>query len=611
MKDEKERKDVPGEREEGALRGDTGWWRERKRRAVEELLAADPAAYGLERTDGRLAAYVEEVRRHPDGHNIFEVLAVLRFLRLMGRYEWHAERVRRFIRFYESLKFSGTGGRRRYRLTPVQVFQFASMMGFYVRDGGSVVRLVQQAILFVPRKFSKTTSAASLAVYELLTGDANAQAYTAANSYKQARVCFDEIRKIVRQFDPQQKAFKITREHIEWRPRNRYGKESYAECLTGGADTKDGLNASLVVFDEYAAARYVRGHSDGAALLQVLQSSMGARREPLTVIITTASRVQDGPFQQMLEGAKRVLLGEAEDDSLFASLFMPDAWETDDESLGLPEVWHKCNPHIGVTVNESFYAKSWRRALRDPEEMLEFKSKMVNLFVADTVKEWIGADLARQLSCGFNPDRLEGRPDAMCAFDLSVSDDFSVVAYTVYSRVAKKFYVWCDFYIPEETVRTHPNGRLYEYWIRRGYMKVCPGKVVSLEQVAGDILARNRQMRIVQIGYDAYKAQEVVNILAASIASEGGSPDRILRPVPQTYGQFNSPVESFEMAVKMRHPRVGLADNPIIFYCFGNCYIDEDRLGNKKPVKLKSNLKIDAVIAILMTYWLFMNTGQS
>ncbi|MFK2346188.1 terminase large subunit domain-containing protein, partial [Bacteroides fragilis] len=91
-------------------------------------------------------------------------------------------------------------------------------------------RLVRRAILFVPRKFSKTTSSSSLAVSELLFGDANAQAYTAANGYKQAQVCFKEISKIVKQLDPKRRTFKKTREHIEWRE-NKFGKESFVECL--------------------------------------------------------------------------------------------------------------------------------------------------------------------------------------------------------------------------------------------------------------------------------------------------------------------------------------------------------------------------------------------
>lgn len=586
---------------------------------MKHLQAVNISAYMLETTDPRLLHYVTEVTNNPEGHNLYEILGVLSFFRKLDRYVWKRSKVKKIIRFYECLKFSGLKGRRSYKMTPIQVFQYANIFGFYreaeveTENGEKIKvlrRLTEQAILFVPRKFSKTTSSASIAVYELLVGDANAQAYVAANSYKQAQICFKEISNIIRQLDPKKRAFKFTREHVEWRP-NKYGKESFVECLTGGADTKDGLNASLVIFDEYAAAKYVKGHSDGAGLLQVLLSSMGAREEPLTVIITTASRVQDGPFQAMLEGAKSVLLGEMEDDSLFASLFMPDEWEQDDEHIGQESVWRKCNPHIGVTVQPDYYAKKWKKALRDPEEMLEFRSKLVNLFVADNVKEWVGRGLIKELTAKFDPHRLTDRPDAMCSFDLSVSDDFSAVAYTVYSEATKKFYSYCDFYIPEETLKSHPNSKLYELWVKNGYMKVCKGKVIDYEMVANDILKMNEHIRILQIGYDCYKSNEAVNILMAAISSMGGDGAKILKAVSQTQGSFNSPVEAFEIGAKRYPAQVVLDDNPIIRYCFANAYIEEDKMGNKKPFKRKANLKIDGVIAILMNYWLFLNTEQS
>lgn len=593
--------------------------KERKAKFVKQLQAVPIPAYMLEATDPRLLRYVTEVADNPDGHNLYEILGVLAFFRKLDRYTWKRGKVKKIIRFYECLKFSGIKGRRSYKMTPIQVFQYANIFGFYREveiedETGKKVkvlrRLTEQAILFVPRKFSKTTSSASIAVYEMLAGDANAQAYVAANSYKQAQICFKEISNIIRQLDPGKRTFKFTREHVEWRP-NKYGKESFVECLTGGADTKDGLNASLVIFDEYAAAKYVKGHSDGAGLLQVLLSSMGAREEPLTVIITTASRVQDGPFQAMLEGAKSVLLGELEDDSLFASLFMPDEWEQDDEHIGKESVWRKCNPHIGVTVQPDYYAKKWAKALRDPEEMLEFRSKLVNLFVADNIKEWVSRGLLTELTAKFDPRQLTGRPDAMCSFDLSVSDDFSAVAYTVYSEATKKFYSYCDFYIPEETLKTHPNAKLYELWVKNGYMKVCKGKVIDYEMVANDILAMNEHIRILQIGYDSYKSNEAVNILMAAISSMGGDGSKILKAVPQTQGSFNSPVEAFEIGAKRYPAQVVLDDNPIIRYCFANAYVEEDKMGNKKPFKRKANLKIDGVIAILMNYWLFLNTDQS
>ena len=605
--------------------------REYKKSKAEELRAMDLDLYQLDTIDGRLLRYVSEVRNNPDSHNLYEILAILKFLRLLGKYVFRASKVKKFVRLYENLKFSGMDGRRCYRLTPIQYFQFASMLGFYRwEDAGEAEgmpdregktkrilherkyelrRLVREAILFVPRKFSKTTSTASLAVNEFLFGDANAQAYTAANSYKQAKICFGEISKIVRQLDPKKRYFKSTRELLSWRE-NKYGKESFVECLTGGSDSKDGLNASLGIFDEYAQAKYVKGHSDGAELYQVIASSMGVRREPMMVIITTASREEDGPFALELENAKKVLTGEYEDDTQFASLFMPDAWEMDGDSLGDPKLWRKCNPHIGITVQEGYYEQWWNKAQRSAETMLEFKTKLLNIFVSGGVKQWVSRALARSLQTDMDMDSIKGRPEAMVAMDLSVSDDFSVVVYNIYSRKNRKFYLWLDCYIPEETLKEHSNRDLYKVWVDNGWLKVCPGAVISPTMIVEDVLKRNRKLTILQIGYDAYKAQEVVNALSAAVAAEGGNPDKILRAVPQTYGAFTSPVETFEMAAKSLPARVALCQNPIFPYCFGNCYLDEDKMRNKKPMKRKENLKIDAAIAALMTFWLYNNYEQ-
>lgn len=602
--------------------------KEYKNEKIQKLRSIDVGKYQLDTIDNRLLSYVNGIRDYPEKHNLYEILAVIKFFRLMDTYIFRPSKVKKFVKLYESLKFSGMDGRRCYKLTPIQYFQFASILGFYhweevgnaegMSDSSGkykkieagkkyeLRRLVREAILFVPRKFSKTTSTASLAVNEFLFGDSNAQAYTAANSYKQAKICFEEISKIVKQLDPKRKYFKSTRETLHWKP-SKFGREAFVECLTGGGDTKDGLNASLVIFDEYAQAKYVRDHSDGAELLQVLTSSMGTRREPLIIIITTASRVEDGPFSRELENAKRILEDEYSDDSQFASLFMPDAWEMCDEEMGKPEVWKKCNPHIGITVQESYYKQRWDKAQHDAEAMIEFKTKLLNIFVSGGIKDWMPQSLARSLMTNFSVEDIQDRPEAMAALDLSVSDDFSAVVYNIYSRSQRKFYLWMDCYIPEETLNNHPNKELYKVWVNTGYMKVCPGSVISDNMIVEDILKRNQKLTILQIGYDAYKSQEVVNALAAAIMAYGTKPEKILRAVPQTYGAFTSPVETFEMAAKSNPPKVAMSMNPILPYCFGNCYLDEDRMCNKKPLKRKENLKIDGAIASLMTFWLYNN----
>ena len=278
---------------------------ELKARTVERLQrvrAAMPARYtdAMRATDARMETYVLEVIDNPERHNLYELLQIGRFFDLLDKYEWRAGRVRRFIRFYEALRFNGTSGRRRYKLTPVQTFQFAHILGFVDGHGR---RLCRTAYIFVPRKYSKTTSAAALAVYDMLFGDSNAQAYVAANSYEQAKICFDEIRAIMRDIDPAERHFRVNREKITFKDR---GRDSLIRCLTSNSRTQDGLHASLVIMDEYAQARNTAG-KNGADLKNVLTSSMGPRREPLTLIITTASDVVDGPFVHELEGVKAVL----------------------------------------------------------------------------------------------------------------------------------------------------------------------------------------------------------------------------------------------------------------------------------------------------------------
>lgn len=539
-------------------------------------------------TDARISEYVFSVIRNPDGHNLYEVLGVSRFFDMLDRYDWKPERVRRFFKFYEALRFSGLKGRTRYRLTPVQCFQFANIYGFANPDG---CRLIRMAYLFVPRKFSKTTSAAGMAVYDMLFGDNNAQAYVGANSYDQAKICFDEIRAIMLDIDPSERHFKVNREKITFKDR---GRDSLIQCLTANAKTKDGLFASLVIMDEYAQARNTAGRN-GADLKNVLTTSMGPRREPLTIVITTASDVLDGPFAAELEGVKRVLRGESVSDTMFASLFMPDV----DDEEGDPATWAKVQPHLGITVQPDYYLNAYNEAQLSAENMLAFRTKLLNIYAENEQRAWIGATLARDISRPISIEGIRNRPDAMAAIDLSESDDFSAVTFGMYDAVGKTFYFHTAYFLPSGVLAGHPNERLYRIWAEKKYLTLTDGDVIDYRAIVEYVLYINRFVRILGIGYDPWKSQEVINMLAA--AGAGG----VLKPVRQTYGYFTAPVESFEHGAKTGH--IFINDNPINAYCFGNAVLDIDHLENCKPVKRRQTQKIDGVITKLMCLRLFID----
>lgn len=136
--------------------------KDRLRAAKQEITARlateDYDRYRLSEVDPRLDEYVRSVASDPEGHNLYEQLGVGRFLDMCERYGVNLSEVRQFYDFYESLYFPGKNGLQQYRLTPVQAFQFAGIFAFW--DNGR--RVVREAVLYVPRKFSKTTGTATL-----------------------------------------------------------------------------------------------------------------------------------------------------------------------------------------------------------------------------------------------------------------------------------------------------------------------------------------------------------------------------------------------------------------------------------------------------------------
>ncbi|WP_302612358.1 terminase TerL endonuclease subunit [uncultured Muribaculum sp.] len=550
---------------------------------VTSRLADVPIAdYRLCEVDARLECYVTEVANNPGAHNLYEQLAVVRFFSMADKYGINATEVQRFFTLYENLYFPGKTGLQKYALTPVQTFQFASIYGFWHNDR----RVVREAVLYVPRKFSKTTSSASLAIDDLLYGDANAESYTGANSNDQAKKCFDVIRGCLRKLDPKERRYTVNEQTIKSKRKDR---TAFAQCLTANARTKDGLNASTVIMDEFSQAR-------DNSLLTVLTTSMGVRENPLTVIITTASDVFDGPFYEMLQGYKSVLLGEFEDDSIFAHIFEPDLDDPEDAE----ETWRKVQPHMGVTVSMDFYRQEYKNAIRNgADAMLAFRTKLLNVYAENEQRSWISSTLARSIARPMPLEAITGRPDAMVAIDLSESDDFSAVTMGMYDMPRKNFHFHTAYFFPEGALAGHPNERMYRVWADKGYLKLTEGDVIDYRAIVNYVLYLNKAVRILGIGYDPWKSLEVVNMLAASGA------DNVLSGIKQTYGNFTAPVESFEHGAKTGH--IFINDNPINYYCFGNAVLDTDKLENCKPVKRKQTQKIDGVITKLMCMRMFID----
>ena len=464
-------------------------------------------------------------------------------------------------------------------LSPVQVFQYCNIYGFYTKAGK---RLTREVLLFVPRKFGKTTTAATFALNDALFGDSDAEAYITANSLDQAGICFKMVRSIVKHLD-KKKRFREVADTIEVR---LPGRESKIRCLADNARTLDGLKASISINDESSQAV-------SFATKNTVTTSMGVRKNPLTIDITTASDLVEGPFVDQLNYFKAVLRGEKEDDGVFAHIFQPDLG--DDE--GAPDTWRKVNPHIGVTIDVDYYHNEYKKAQRSFENMSAFRTKLLNVFVCGSARSWITSDeiWARFKSLPIDKLSIHSKLiKATCSFDLSIRDDFSAVTYMLWLEDTMSFHSHTDYYFPRENLERHPNCELYRKWAEEGHLILTNGDVIDYSRIVEDIVKRNECVALVGIGYDAYKNGEVVNSLRSAGAGS------ILQAVPQVRSAFTSPCDAMELAIA--RGKITFEPNPITAWCFSNAVIDEDNNGNRKPMKKHSgaSAKIDGAITNLM-----------
>ena len=104
----------------------------------------------VDRLDGlvggnRLRTYIEGCLNDPGCHNLYELLAVVRFAGMLSKYMFFPEMPARVIRFFEGLPQPSASGRVYVTLSPAQVFQFSNIYGFYTQQGK---RLIDEHTVF-------------------------------------------------------------------------------------------------------------------------------------------------------------------------------------------------------------------------------------------------------------------------------------------------------------------------------------------------------------------------------------------------------------------------------------------------------------------------------
>ena len=612
----------------------------------------------------RLREYITGIVLFPEYHNAYEILGALKFLRLVQTYELDIPTFRDVVYKYEGiweqrdgvwhhieggLKHPGTTGPMYYRLQPFQVFVLASMFLLKVwinteqeagtrellpteeiRDGyiWDLRRLCTEFTLYTPRKTAKTQLSAFIQFWYFMSGDENAECYCCANASDQAKILFSRSRELIHQMDPRERRIRFTASQVNWKP-GQFRTASLT-ALSAGGKTKDGLFAQLCSADEFGSAAYVNGASDMGKLVSVVESSMGPRREPMTFISTTAGIIQAGPFIDKLQGIKMLLEKELDpdaehtisEDRQACLLLEPDEWEQQDEELLLTskEVRRKVNPMLGVIVQHSFYDDEIAKARQNPEKMNEVITKLLNVYKAGRVKDWLKPDDIRPLQID---RRIDDCIDSegwlvFCGLDFSKGDDLNGVSYLAYNTRTGEFFADMDSYMSEKAVNESPIRELLLKWADMGYLHIVPGQTFDPSWPVNRIIELDdKGVNFMAFGYDPYNAKIVMNALGQWVFDIGLDPKQIIQPVRQNFATYNPAVAEFDYMVKrskddgrghqIPDPMIHFSKNSLWPWEFGNVMLQEstDGMENLKPVKREANGKVDNIQMLLSALILY------
>ena len=239
---------------------------------------------------------------------------------------------------------------------------------------------------FGPRKTDKTGLAAYIQFVFFFFEDDNSEIYCCANSSDQAKLLYSRTRQLIAQMDDGNR-IRSTQTVTDWRQAYKSVHDSSVRPLSAGGKTKDGMFAQLCCADEYGSAAYTNGKSDMLSLVNVIQSSMGPRREPMTFTTTTAGTISAGPFIEKLDALHRLLERELtggtsfEDDRRLCLCLEPDQWEREEQViLTKPSLRKKVNPMLGIIVQHASYDAWIAEAAGDSTKMPELLAKYFNVY---------------------------------------------------------------------------------------------------------------------------------------------------------------------------------------------------------------------------------------
>ena len=456
-----------------------------------------------------------------------------------------------------------------------------AVFGFVDRDTG--VRKYIKAALFIGRKNGKSTLSAAIGLYMLTAdGEGGAECYSVAVKKDQAKVVWEEAKRMVKKSPTLLKKIKCLVSGIF------YDKaEAIFKALASDDNSLDGLNASYVAADEIHA--WVIKN-----LLDVLYDSMAAREQPLLFETSTAGKVRENVYDDEYAYYDDVIKGyEGIEGGIVDETVLPFIYELDKSDEWLDEKkWFKANPGLGTIKSYKFIRDKVIKAQNSPKELANMLCKDFNI-PQTTDEKWLSYETAINTAT-FDIDLLLDTY-AIGGVDLSSTTDLTCATLLIIRH--NKKYVLQQYFIPSERLefKIKDDKIPYDKWEKRGLVTICEGAKVNYSDVTQWFLRMNEEYQIstLWVGYDPWNTQYWVEEM-----KEYGFEMVEVRQGAKT---MSNPMKQLE--ADLIEKNVNYNNNPVLKWCLCNTSVKRDENDNIRPIKgQKQRARIDGTVSLIIAY---------
>lgn len=435
-------------------------------------------------------------------------------------------------------------------------------------------RRFRTALVGIPRKAGKSTLGAAMALRLLFKdGEPGAEVYSAAADREQARIVFSIARGMVEANPGMSKRAKVYQNAIAV----PHTGSTY-KVLSAEAFSKHGTNPHGVIFDELHA-------QPNRELWDVLTTGQGARRQPLTVAITTAGYDRQSVCWELFDYGRRIITNQIDDPTFFFRWWGVDEGEQwDDES-----VWERAQPNLGVSVSREFLRAEARQARNLPARQNTFRRLYLNEWT-QAVDRWIDLHAWDSTAGIVDEVALRGRK-CFGGLDLASSSDIAALCWDFPAADGSHDAVW-RFWLPQERLPDldRRTGGQASVWAREGLLTLTEGNVIDYKAIIDRVGRDAETFDVIELAYDRWGMTQ----LSQDLQDAGLT----VVPFGQGFASMSAPTKEWERLIldgKYRH-----GGNPLMRWMVDNIVVRTDPAGNVKIDKAKSTEKVDGPVASVM-----------